>query len=119
MSRFLADENFPGASIRLLREAGHEVTAIIEEMAGAEDTQVLARAVQEKQIVLTFDRDYGELIYGKRLPAPPGVVYFRLDKAPPGEPAKVLLLILALNAIRLEGNFTTLEEAQFRQRLLP
>lgn len=119
MSRFLADENFPGSSTHLLRTAGHDVAAIIDDMRGVEDTEVLARAVQEKRIILTFDRDYGELIYGKHLPAPPGVVYFRLDAAPPEEPAQMLLFLLALDVVRLEGKFTTLEERQVRQRPLP
>ena len=119
MSRFLADENFPASSIHLLRAVGHDVSAIIEDKPGAEDTEVLAQAVQQQRVILTFDRDYGELIYGKRLPTPPGVVYFRLDNAPPDEPARMLSLLLTLDAIRLEGNFTTLEERQIRQRSLP
>jgi len=65
MRRFLADENFPGSSIRLLRAASHDVAAIIEDSPGVEDAEVLARAVQEQRIALTFDRDYGELIYGR------------------------------------------------------
>ncbi len=56
MSRFLADENFPRTSSHLLRAAVHDVAATIEDMPGAEDTEVLARAVQEKRIILTFDR---------------------------------------------------------------
>jgi len=119
LSRFLADENFPGSSIHLLRVAGHDVAAIIEDMPGVEDTEVLARAVRERQIVLTFDRDYGELIFGRRLPTPVGVVYFRLDDAPPEEAARMLLFLLALDVVSLEGNFTTLEERQLRQRPLP
>lgn len=76
MSRFLADKNFPGSSIHLLRAAGHDVAAIIKDVPGIEDMEVLDRAVQERQIVLIFDRDYGELIFGRRSPAPVGVVYF-------------------------------------------
>ncbi len=37
--------------------------------------EVLARAVDEQRIILTFDRDYGELIYRFRLPPPKGVIY--------------------------------------------
>jgi len=47
-------------------------------------------------VILTFDRDYGELIYRHRLPVPPGVVYFRYDPLSPEEPAEHLLTLLAV-----------------------
>ena len=61
--RFLANENFPLPSVRLLRSAGHDVLSITEESPGISDDRILARAVAEERIILTFDRDYGELIY--------------------------------------------------------
>lgn len=45
MMRFLANENFPLPSVRLLREAGHDVVSISEETPGITDSQVLSRAV--------------------------------------------------------------------------
>ena len=53
--RFLANENFPLASVNLLREAGCEVAAVIQDSPGAKDSEVLKRAVTEQRIVLTFD----------------------------------------------------------------
>jgi predicted nuclease of predicted toxin-antitoxin system len=71
--QLIADENFPLISIRLLRQAGYDISSVTEDSSGIEDTEVLARAVNEQRIILTFDRDYGELIYRFRLPAPKGV----------------------------------------------
>ncbi|MEW6702274.1 MAG: DUF5615 family PIN-like protein [Bacteroidota bacterium] len=51
---FLANENFPLFSIRLLRNAGHKVTSVIEETPGEKDHNVLKRAYEENHIVLTF-----------------------------------------------------------------
>jgi len=59
--RFLANEDFPLKSVHRLREVGHDVGAIIEDSPGAKDRDVLARAANKQRIVLTFDRDYGEL----------------------------------------------------------
>ena len=59
---FLANENFPLLSIHQLRNAHHDVASVIEDTPGAKDHEVLTRAQKEKRIVLTFDRDYGELL---------------------------------------------------------
>jgi predicted nuclease of predicted toxin-antitoxin system len=75
--RFLANENFPLESVRSLRAAGHDVAAVIEDSPGAKDHEVLARAAREERIILTFDRDYGELIYRLKHPAPAGIIYLR------------------------------------------
>lgn len=72
---FLANENFPLASIRFLRNAVYKVISVIEETPWAKDIEVLKRANQEKLIILTFDRDYGELIYKYKLPVPYGLCY--------------------------------------------
>jgi predicted nuclease of predicted toxin-antitoxin system len=56
---FLANENFPLLSVRLLREAGHRVVSIIQEAPGSKDEDILKRAHTERLIILTFDRDYG------------------------------------------------------------
>jgi predicted nuclease of predicted toxin-antitoxin system len=58
---FLANENFPLPSVRLLRQAGYDVASITEDSPGIEDSEVLTRAANEQQVVITFDRDYGEL----------------------------------------------------------
>ena len=91
---FLANENFPLASIRLLRDAGYKVISVIEETPGAKDIEVLKRANQEKLIILTFDRDYGELIYKYKLPVPYGLLYFRFAPETPEDPGRILLRIL-------------------------
>ncbi len=76
--QFLADENVPLPSIRLLREAGLDIEAIGETAPGAPDVQVLSRAVTNGQLLITFDRDFGELIYRRGAPVPPGVIYVRV-----------------------------------------
>lgn len=117
--RFLANENFPLASVRRLRQFGHDVAAVIEETPGARDHEVLTRATHEDRIVLTFDRDYGELIFRLMLPAPAGVTYFRYDPLRPEEPGEHLLQLLTVRDLSLEGKFTVIERGHMRQRPLP
>jgi len=116
---FLANENFPLASIKRLQDSYHDVASVIEDTPGAKDREVLTRAQQEKRIILTFDRDYGELLYHQRLSAPPGIVYFRFDPSTPFEPADILLELLRIEKVSLIGNFTVAERKRIRQRSLP
>lgn len=117
--RFMANENFPLASVWHLREAGHDTLAVSESLSGSRDEEVLARAALEERILLTFDRDYGELIYRKGLPAPTGVVYLRFAPADPDEPARVVLGLDEIEGFRLEGRYTVIDPPRIRQRPLP
>lgn len=117
--RFLANENIPLPSVNRLRMAGYDTVAVAEELSGAKDSEILARAASEGRIVLTFDRDYGELIYRLGLPSPAGVIYFRFDPVTPEEAADLLLQLVSVSNLSLEKKFTVMERRQVRQRPLP
>jgi predicted nuclease of predicted toxin-antitoxin system len=119
MMRLLANENFPVPSIRLLRTSGHDVAAIMEDSPGITDVEVLERAVLEARIIVTFDRDYGELIYKRKLPSPIGIIYCRFIPNWPEEAAERLLTLFATDHIMLEGQFTVLDSDHVRQKPLP
>jgi predicted nuclease of predicted toxin-antitoxin system len=115
--RFLANENFPYPSILLLRNSGFEVVSIMEEMSGIRDEEVLEKAVKEQLIILTFDRDYGELLFKYRKNPPPAVVYFRTKGQTP-EDAGLILLSKITSGISFNNHFTVIEETGVRQRKL-
>jgi predicted nuclease of predicted toxin-antitoxin system len=117
--QLLANENFPLVSVQLLRQANYDVASITEDSPGIEDPEVLARAVDEQRIILTFDRDYGELIYRFRLPPPKAVIYLRFRPHTPEEPAAILLNLFQTKELQIEGWFTLVERDRIRQRLLP
>lgn len=73
---FVADESCAWPVIRALREAGHDVVAIAEVAKGAKDEQVLERALNEKRVLITEDRDFGELVYA-RAQSSAGVILVR------------------------------------------
>ena len=115
---FLANENIPLASIRKLRQAGCSVAAIVEDSPGISDRQVLFRAAEEKRVLLTFDRDYGELIYRRKLAVPAGLVYFRFTPANPEEMAHIFLWVIKSAGITLINKFSIIERDKIRQRPL-
>ncbi len=81
--RFLADENFPLDAVNALQQQKHDVVWIRTESPGIPDPEVLNRAQVEDRILLTFDKDFGELAFRSRLPADSGIVLFRIT-APSG-----------------------------------
>jgi len=113
---FLANENVPRPSILLLRNAGYEVVSIQEKFAGTDDNHVLQIAVAGNYTILTFDRDYGELIFRYQPVHPPAVVYFREKGSNPQFAAETLISILAEGTLKLENAFTVIEKENIRQR---
>jgi predicted nuclease of predicted toxin-antitoxin system len=81
--RILANENVPQPVVASLRTRGHDVAWVAEIRPGMEDREVLALAQQELRVVVTFDKDFGELAFAAGLPASCGVVLFRLQGASP------------------------------------
>ena len=61
--KFLANENVPTVSVAMLRKTGHDVLHVAEECPGERDTDILELARRQKRIVITFDRDYGDLVF--------------------------------------------------------
>jgi predicted nuclease of predicted toxin-antitoxin system len=61
--RFVADESCDFAVVRALRAAGHEVVAVAEVSLRIGDDQVMAPACDKANVLITEDRDFGELVY--------------------------------------------------------
>lgn len=116
--QFLANENFPGAAVEELRAAGHDVLWIRTEAPGSPDQAVLERAQQESRILLTFDKDFGELAWRAKLPSQCGIVLFRLPMPPPDRVGKALCEILAARD-DWAGRFSVIEPGRVRMRKIP
>lgn len=112
--KFLADENFPITSFRLLQEAGYDIKHIAFETPGVSDRVVTDFAISENRIILTFDGDYGTLIF-KFGYQPPGVIYFRLTNISASEPAFILMNMLNEN-YQIDHMHTVIENEKVRQR---
>lgn len=90
----LANENVPMPLTRLLRDAGVQVNAVSEVMRRATDHEVLAHAHAHDLWLLTFDRDYGELVFARRAAAPPAILYLRQGPQPISVYANAVLELL-------------------------
>jgi predicted nuclease of predicted toxin-antitoxin system len=115
--RLLANENIPGAAVSALAVNGHDVTWVRTAAPGLADSEVLAWAARESRILLTFDKDFGELARTAMLPSSCGVILFRLPVPPPG---KIGARIAAMVAAREDwaGHFSVIEPGRVRMRPL-
>jgi predicted nuclease of predicted toxin-antitoxin system len=77
----------PLPSVNRLREAGWDLLAIAESHASIDDTAVMRLAREASRWLITFDRDYGELVFRQHLPPPPLVLLLRVPSYLPDEPA--------------------------------
>ena len=77
-------------------------------------------AKEEERILVTFDRDYGELIYKEKLPSPAGIIYLRFDPCHPTQAGEVISDLLKSASIDFTGKFTVIRnDGHIRQRPLP
>jgi predicted nuclease of predicted toxin-antitoxin system len=115
--RFLADENFPGAAVAALQAAGNEVVWIRTAAPGSSDRGVLAWAAREKRILLTFDKDFGELAQASRLPAGCGIILIRAPILRPGNVGEQLTNLIMARSDWV-GHFSVIEPGRVRMRPL-
>lgn len=115
---FLANENIPQDSIDLLRSNNVNVISIKEEYRGISDLSVIQLAIEKNAIILTFDKDYGEIIFHSQFPSPPSVIFFRFKGYHSLFAAETLLDLLQNELLKFNGFFTVIEEDNARQRKL-
>jgi len=115
--RFLANENFPGDAVAALEAAGHDIIWVRTAAPGSKDEDILAWAVREGRVVLTFDKDFGELAWRFGLPASSGVVLFRLPM-PPAPGVGAALATRIGERPDWAGHFSVIEPGRIRMRRL-
>jgi hypothetical protein len=77
--RLLANENFPGEAVEALRARGHDVLWVRTDFPGSPDREVLARALAETRVLITFDKDFGELALRSKPRVATGIVLYLLN----------------------------------------
>jgi predicted nuclease of predicted toxin-antitoxin system len=82
-------------SVAVLRAAGHNVAALGFDRATWSDPTILDAARAEHRTLLTFDRDFGEMMFRHGHPPCPGLIHLRMATASPDLPAHRILELLA------------------------
>ena len=101
---FLADECCDEGLVNALRADGHDVLYVLAAMRGATDDVILDRAYSEDRILLTEDKDFGELVYRLGRPAR-GIVLLRFDVIDRDQKVPRLLDLITRAGHRMPGAF--------------
>ena len=116
--RFLADENVSRLVVERLRSGGHDVVSIAETKSGAPDGDILAAADVDGRILITEDRDFGEMVIRQRLGVR-GLMLLELDRLSNEMEAATVADVASTHADRLFGNLVVIEPGRIRVRPLP
>lgn len=111
--RFLADESCDFAAVQALRAAGHDVTVVAEVARGAPDSRVIELARSAQRILLTEDKDFGQLVFAAARETS-GVVLIRWPVAARSTMGRVLVELVASHGDSLRGSFVVVEPGRVR-----
>ncbi len=111
--RFLVDECTGPVVASWLRENNHEVFSVFDEARGIDDDTIILKALQEKWILITNDKDFGEKVFrDNRLHK--GIILLRLEDERSSFKIQVLSQLFQSYADRLEDSFVVVTEKQVR-----
>lgn len=113
--KILIDVSAGLAIADVLRALGHDVTLVRDRDPRMEDVDILAWAVAESRVIITMDKDFGELVYHSGQ-AHAGVLLLRLESARTPEKERVVREIFHHYADQLPGRFAVYQDGRLRIR---
>jgi predicted nuclease of predicted toxin-antitoxin system len=116
--RFLADENVPHPIVDRLRSLGEDVLSVREEMPGSSDAETLDLAARTTRILITEDKEFGELLL-RSAHSVPGLIILELPRLLPASQADRVAAVVAARADALRTSVTVIEPTRIRSRPLP
>jgi predicted nuclease of predicted toxin-antitoxin system len=116
--KLVCDEGVERQIVDALRAAGHAVWYVAEMGPGISDDEVLGKAAAEEAIVVTNDKDFGELIF-RQGRAHYGVVLLRLHGLDPDKKAEVATHAISGHDVELPGAFAVVDHNRIRIRRGP
>ncbi len=111
--RFLVDECTGSKVAEWLRGENHEVFSVFDEARGMTDNEILIKAFTENWILITNDKDFGEMVFRERRKHQ-GVVFMQLDDEQAANKIKILRRLLEGYAEKLPEQFVVVTETKVR-----
>ncbi len=111
--KLLADECIERSIVRQLRNDGFIVDAVAELIPGASDTSIIELANEKRELLLTADKDFGELVFRQRKISH-GIILIRLHGLSGKVKGELVAQALREHQDKLAGSFTVIEPTQIR-----
>lgn len=111
--RFLVDECTGPNAAAWLRKQGYEVFSAYEEARESPDDFLIEKAFAENWILITNDKDFGEMVYRERR-LHRGVIFLRLTDERAASKIRVLERLLAQYAEQLADRFVVVTDDRVR-----
>ncbi len=111
--RFLVDECTGPSIAKHLESMGHDVFSVYDSARGISDEEVLRRAVENDYVLITDDKDFGDLVFKDRKPHK-GVILLRISDGSIKDKINILDRFLDQYSERIENNFCVVSEKTVR-----
>ena len=115
---FVADESLDFPIIKALRKEGHSIYSILEDHQGAEDDTILKLAREKNCVLITTDKDFGELVYRLKNMSS-GIILLRLAGLSVQEKIQILIPAIQIHEKEFANAFTVITKPSIRIRKLP
>jgi predicted nuclease of predicted toxin-antitoxin system len=116
--RLVADEGVDKQVVERLRQDGHDVVYIAEFDPGVDDKLVLQTASDSGVLLITADKDFGELVFRQHR-VHSGVVLLRLAGVPPQRKAEIVASCLEDHSQEMAAAFIVISTNNLRIRKQP
>ncbi|MEM1406696.1 MAG: DUF5615 family PIN-like protein [Bacteroidota bacterium] len=114
--KFLANENVPITSVNYLKSKGFHITSIGVDYPGISDEHVMSVAIEQNRTIITYDSDYGELIFKRGFKPKAGVIFIRQQPTEPLETAKIIGRLTSNPNLTFERTLTVVDSNSLRQK---
>ena len=111
--RFIVDECTGPIVAQWLRERGYEVFSVYEQARGSTDDEIIAKANNEKWLLITNDKDFGEKVFRNKQ-SHAGVILLRLEDERAKNKISSLKQLLDNYLDQIENNFIVVTEKGVR-----
>ena len=111
--KFVADESFDFPIVKALRDAGHDVYSIKEQSPRMDDDEILKTANESKRILLTCDKDFGELVFRLKLVSS-GIILLRLPELSNQKKEEITLQCITQHGEILTSSFCVITSGKVR-----
>lgn len=113
--KFLADESLESRIVLFLRDKGYDILAISEVTPSIKDTEVLKIARNENRVIITNDKDFGDLVFFNHLKHT-GIILCRFKTERIQYKIDAITKLLKYHKNKLVGNFVVVDETEVRIR---